>query len=196
MRHFSRFSLYNFNFKTMEEKEICLRLQQELTAFIKHMSVDIPSDGVKLNQITEQVLNNMQDVERYKLKRFLLHYNHRLKFSNDRIIATVWCDRRVLKAKTYIEENFDKDFKIDDVAALVGLTSSTLSRLFQKCLATTYTNYLINFRINKSIELLLQTDCRVTEIADQCGFTSLRDFSRSFKKIKGASPVTFRKAYR
>lgn len=180
----------------MEEKEICLRLQQELSAFIQHMSVNLPGDGIRLNQITEQVVNNMQDVERYKLKRFLLHYNHRLKSSNNTIIATVWCDRRVLKAKTYIEENFYKEFKIDDVAALVGLASSTLSRLFHKCLATTYTNYLITFRVNKSIELLLQTDCLVTEIADQCGFTSLRDFSRSFKKIKGTSPVIFRKAYR
>lgn len=81
------------------------------------MSGDLSGDGVRLNQITEQVVNNMQDVERYKLKRFLLHYNYRLKPSNDAIIATVWCDRRVLKAKIYIEENFDKDFKIDDVAA-------------------------------------------------------------------------------
>lgn len=54
----------------MEEKEICLRLQQELSAFIQHMSVNLPGDGIRLNQITEQVVNNMQDVERYKVKAF------------------------------------------------------------------------------------------------------------------------------
>lgn len=46
----------------MEEKEICLRLQQGLSAFIQHMSVDLPGDGAQLNQITEQVVNNMHDV--------------------------------------------------------------------------------------------------------------------------------------
>jgi AraC-like DNA-binding protein len=180
----------------MNEKEICLRLQQQLCAFVKHMSIDLPDGGAQLNQLTERVVNNMHEVERYKLKRFLQHYNHRLKSSIQHVIAATWCDRRVLKAKNYIDENFYKEIKLPELAELVGLTSSTLSRLFQKFLATTFTNYLTNFRINKSIELLQKTDCRVTEIAYQCGFTSPRGFSRSFTKIKGVSPGTFRRAYR
>jgi len=180
----------------MNEKEICLRLQEQLCAFIKHVSINFPGDDAQMHQFIQRMLITMSEEERNRLKRFLKLYNYMLKVPGQSIISKPWCDKRVLKAKSFIENNYGNELRLAKIAVNVGLTEATLSRLFHKYLSITFTNYVINYRVNKSLNLLLESDNNIDEIACQCGFNSIRDFRRTFRKIQGTSPGILRKESR
>jgi AraC-like DNA-binding protein len=53
-----------------------------------------------------------------------------------------------------------------------------------------------NTRIHRACGLLNGSDLGITEIADQCGFTSVYAFSRTFRKVVGKPPTRFRQGLR
>jgi AraC family transcriptional regulator, L-rhamnose operon regulatory protein RhaS len=52
--------------------------------------------------------------------------------------------------------------------------------------------YLLDLRLNRSAELLKNSDMRITDIALQCGFNDANYFTRQFRNFKGFSPRTYR----
>ena len=65
--------------------------------------------------------------------------------------------------------------------------------LFKKELGVNLTNYIMNYRIEKAKELLRSTNLRSYEIAEKVGFLDESYFSRTFKKVTGQSPNSFKK---
>lgn len=94
----------------------------------------------------------------------------------------------------YIEENYSKDITNDELAEICGYHPYHLNRLMQKYVKTTAHKYLMNYRLKKSRELLVNTDLSVTEISDSCGFKSPYYFSNIFKEKFGISPLKYRKS--
>lgn len=180
----------------MNEKENCLSLQEQLCAFIKHTSINFQGDDAQMLQLIQRMLITMSEEERNRLKRFLKLYNYMLKVPGQSIISKPWCDKRVLKAKTIIDNNYDNELRLGEIAENVGLTKSTLSRLFHKYLSITFTNYVNNYRVNKSMQLLHESDHTICEIANKCGFISNQNFNKTFRKIKGTSPGSYRRESR
>ena len=95
-------------------------------------------------------------------------------------------------AKKYINDNFNKDLKVENIAGTVNMSESYFSRLFKK--ATTFSpyDYLLNVRLEKAKELLLKTDLPISEIAYKTGFNSDANFIYFFKKETGISTLKFR----
>ena len=54
-------------------------------------------------------------------------------------------------------------------------------------------DYINKFRIDKAVDLLLNTDLSITEISEQTGFSYQRYFSSVFKQVKGVTPSQFRR---
>ena len=67
-----------------------------------------------------------------------------------------------------------------------------LRKVFRKVAGITYTNYLARVRIEKSKNLLLNPNLRISEIAYEVGFQSLTHFNRIFKRILRQSPTEYR----
>ena len=66
---------------------------------------------------------------------------------------------------------------------------------FKKKLGCSFSEYLVRFRMNKAASLLREESMlSISEIADSVGYTDYAQFSKIFKKYKGASPRTYRKA--
>lgn len=98
----------------------------------------------------------------------------------------------VKKAIGFIEANYDKDISRDDVSRNVYLNPSYFSRMFHKVTGKTFSDYLIETRLEKA-KLLMQNPLLTTkEIAYQTGFDNPYYFSRLFKQKEGAPPRSYR----
>ena len=106
---------------------------------------------------------------------------------------TVSSDSRVLKAIDMINNDRDKNIRIDSIAQALNITNATLIEIFKKELGLTPKEYLTVTRINYAKQLLLNTDLTVGEIAYKCGYENIYYFSNAFKNINGIRPSDYRK---
>jgi len=98
--------------------------------------------------------------------------------------------RAILK---HIHHHIDQNLTLNNIANEFGYSVRSLSRLFQNNMDTSFLQYVKLTRIVKSMEMLLQTDLSVSEIAYNCGYNSLSAFSYTFQQVVKKSPLEFRK---
>jgi len=100
------------------------------------------------------------------------------------------------KVEMLIDENYsDPDFCMDTVASKLGISNVYVGRKFKYEFSTTFNGYLANYRIEKSLEMLKNTDEKIFEISVACGFRSATYFSTMFKKLMRMSPNEYRERY-
>ena len=93
----------------------------------------------------------------------------------------------------HIHQNIDDTLKLNEVARTFGLSSRTLSRLFRKEIDVSFLQYVKMTRIIKSIEMLLETNQTISEIAYGCGYSNVAAFSNVFEQVVHIRPAEFRK---
>lgn len=93
----------------------------------------------------------------------------------------------------WIEENYQKKFSLDALAAELGKSRSYLSRRFRAETGEHIHDYLNTLRLRRACELLLHSTLAVSEIAAQVGFAEVTYFISSFKKGIGETPLQYRK---
>ena len=97
-------------------------------------------------------------------------------------------------ALSYIESNFtDGTMSLQSTAAFVGLSPNRFSTLFSHEMGMTFIEYLIGKRMERACELLMSTDMKGFEIAYASGYNDPHYFSSTFKKLKGMSPMEYRR---
>ena len=123
----------------------------------------------------------------------LLHKLHRRLLetsSGDRSEAPEDAFSRLVR---YVEEHLDEPLLLKDISAHFFLTPNYVSSLFRERLNTTYSEYLNSLRVAKAMRLLRHTQRSVEDIAQNCGYSDGRYFSRVFHKQTGVSPLQYRK---
>ncbi|MFU0828314.1 MAG: AraC family transcriptional regulator [Lachnoclostridium sp.] len=95
----------------------------------------------------------------------------------------------------YINEHYNEDITLDDVADISGYSKYHFSRLFKQYTNVSFYKYLNTKKIENAEKLLMNNELSITEIAHCCGFSSLSAFIRMFKIIKGCTPTEFKDMY-
>lgn len=103
--------------------------------------------------------------------------------------------RRVLKVKNYINQNYQNEIRLADVASLAGMSPSAFSRFFKLHTGRNLSEYIIDMRLGYASRMLVDSTHSIAEIGYGCGFNNLSNFNRIFKKKKGCSPSEFRENY-
>jgi AraC-like DNA-binding protein len=98
----------------------------------------------------------------------------------------------VNQAVTYIASRYSYAITVEDIAAFVGVSRSTLFRQFRRVRQLSPKEYLDRYRNRRAIQLLKQTDLPVASVAASVGYEDPLYFSRVFKKLMGISPSQFR----
>jgi AraC-like DNA-binding protein/ligand-binding sensor protein len=98
----------------------------------------------------------------------------------------------ISRAKDYIQEHQTENLRLGHVAKACNTSTFYFCKMFKKVTGINFTDYLSRVRIEKSKNLLLNPNLRVSEIAFEVGFQSLTHFNRVFKKILGQSPTEYR----
>jgi YesN/AraC family two-component response regulator len=98
----------------------------------------------------------------------------------------------ITRAKEFIHDHQTEELSLGQVAKAVNTSTFYFCKIFKKITGINFTDYLSRVRIEKSKNLLLNPNLRVSEIAFEVGFQSLTHFNRVFKKILGQSPTEYR----
>ena len=95
-------------------------------------------------------------------------------------------------ALEYIRENYHKNITLSQVAQHIYITPAYLSKIFSVEMESTFSHYLLTYRINRAKALLRNTHDKVYEIALQVGYNDTAHFSKLFKQITGQTPSRYR----
>jgi AraC-like DNA-binding protein/ligand-binding sensor protein len=99
---------------------------------------------------------------------------------------------KITRAKQFIQERQADDISLTDVARAVNTSSFYFCKMFKKSTGLNFTDYLSRVRVEKSKNLLLNPNLRISEVAYEVGFQSLTHFNRVFRKLTGVSPTEYR----
>ena len=91
----------------------------------------------------------------------------------------------------YCRKNYMKKFTLSDMARDLHVSGSYLSHVFSEQIHMRFNDYINSMRINQACSLLEQKSKNITDIADMCGFGSIRTFNRVFLKITGETPSEY-----
>ena len=97
------------------------------------------------------------------------------------------------EATTFVEQNFQNDITVEDIAAFCGLNRSYFGKIFKKAVGKTPQEFLLTYRMIKATELLKLTRLSIGDISSAVGYRDQLHFSRAFKKIYGVSPKEWRR---
>ncbi len=98
-------------------------------------------------------------------------------------------------ALRYIDNHYTENLSLKDAAEQAGFSKYHFSRLFKEYTGQTFSDYLRNIRIRAAQSMLLIPDMKVSTIAQDCGFSSLSAFNKSFLAITGCTPTKYRLLY-
>ena len=96
-------------------------------------------------------------------------------------------------AVKYINNNFERNISLGNIARFVFLSASYFTRAFKEEMGLSPIKYLLNVRIERSKELLAETDIKVSDIALNVGFSNQQRFNEIFKKYVRITPLQYRK---
>lgn len=92
----------------------------------------------------------------------------------------------------FLEEHYMEKITLEDIAEEIGLCKAECCRLFKRLMNKSLFDYILYYRVEKSLPLLAQKNLSVTEIAEQTGFSSSSYYARVFKAQLGCSPSQYR----
>ena len=102
-------------------------------------------------------------------------------------------DNMVLEALMFIHSNMDHKIQVGDVLQHIPLSRRLLEQRFRKGTGMSIYDYIIQLRVNRFTQLLLDSDESITNIAASMDEPDPKNLSRLFRKVKGYSPTEFRK---
>ena len=105
-------------------------------------------------------------------------------------------DFYIKEALSYIEQNFQNNITIEDVASVCGINRSYLGKIFKKNTGQSPQEFLMNYRMVKAAELLKLTSLSIADIGSAIGYENQLHFSRAFKNIYGVSPREWRNQHK
>jgi AraC family transcriptional regulator len=101
--------------------------------------------------------------------------------------------RNLRRTLSYIEEHLHEDMGLEDLAAVVDLSTNYFIEAFRKSVGTTPYHYVLRERIQRAKELLIKGDLPVADIVGEVGFSSQPQFITTFRKFTGITPGRFRR---
>ena len=146
--------------------------------------VSVNSDHVFGHQIASGYVYNL--ILWYR-QTILLGEMNRLRKNSQQILSM---------AIRYIEENARRDITLREIAEHVGISQQHICRIFRDHLNVHSTEYITRIRLNLAMDMILNTNLPMSEVAKECGFRSASYFSTVFGKYEHMTPNEYRKRYR
>lgn len=115
-----------------------------------------------------------------KMKKTLADKNSQRK-STDRLRGII----------SYIQKHYSEKITLEDIAAYISLSPNECSRYFKTMTGRQLFSYLNSYRINKSIDLIRDTDLSLAEITVAVGFCNQSYYTECFRKEKGMTPKKY-----
>lgn len=133
-----------------------------------------------------------EDILVLKLKEIILLLSQTQNAEAVQVILSQLFSPTTYTFKQVIEANLFSQLTIEQLAEQNNLSVSSFKREFAKLYNDTPASYIKNKKLEKAAELLLVSDQRITEIAFDCGFNDLANFTKSFSDKYKVTPTNYR----
>lgn len=156
------------------------------------------SHSVPSNEMTKYLFDTI--VENYELKTFSA--KRKTKGAMDLILADIVENiitdpgdmKKFRSVLQYIEENFNKNVSVSDLAEIMNVSTMYFSNIFKENFHISPKQYILGKRLFESQRLLALTDLSIREIAELTGFENENYFSEFFSSRMKISALKYRKA--
>ncbi len=97
-----------------------------------------------------------------------------------------------LVIKKFVDENYHRNLKVQEISKILGINETKIRKEFKIHYHTTISDYLSELRMLKAKKMIINKDLMIKEIAIDCGYEYVQNFTRAFKKKFGVSPEKLR----
>ena len=101
-------------------------------------------------------------------------------------------DEVFAKMVHYVERNYQHKIEMEDIARIGGYNVSYTSQFFKRQMGITFGEYIMRLRLREAIVALVNSDDKIVEVANQCGFSDVKAFNTAFKKHFSKTPSEYR----
>lgn len=101
--------------------------------------------------------------------------------------------RKLQQTLQYIHQNLSEDLSLQAIATHIGFSQYYFCRLFKESTGLTPYQYIIQQRIERAKQLLIQGEYSIVDVALQVGFANQSHFCQRFRRITGVSPRVYRR---
>jgi len=122
-------------------------------------------------------------------KGYICSENYKLAFDESG-------NKRMTDVYTYIRENYFKPISLEKISKIARMSPFSFSRYFKNNCGAGFVEYLNRVRTNKACYLLRETQYQIQYIALECGFASISNFNKQFRKTEGISPRDYRAQFK
>lgn len=152
---------------------------------------------VQLGRLFRQLIDNTNNL--YELNHvvtsILLIVSHHRRYTIEQLPLASKNHENYMKAILFIDQHYQEDLHLEDIADNLSFSPSYASRLFKRYAGISFVKYLAMVRVRHSIEALLEGKDSIEEIAYHCGVNSSRAYTQAFKEIYGITPSLYRKQF-
>jgi len=174
----------------------------------KNLNLEIDTHFLKENNLSEAALKNVVD-NRFNSRLFMLKIHSELQLNDaitEKAIQVVLLDflnnvkttnyqlvKWLSELRDILNDEWNINHSLSELSVRLGIHPVTISKNFSKYFGCSYGDYVRKLRIDRSLTLIKNTNCSLTEIALLCGFADQSHFIRVFKTFTGLNPKYFQK---
>ena len=168
---------------------------------IAGLSEDVPLYRANAAERGTQMMNEMLYIVQHSDSAVLNQIGHLYLFMD--LLTESSASRKLLtngslrdfyakETLTFIEENFQNDISVEDMAMNCKLNRTYFSAVFKAIMGKSPQEFLISYRMSKATQLLRLTELSIADVGNAVGYPDQLHFSRAFKKVLGQSPRAWR----
>ena len=184
--------------KKVYEKELPLLLQQPRNT-VSNLSSEKIGNEFLIQKYIEGLLFYFEnpslindDILVLKLKEIILLLSQTRNAETIQVVLSQLFSPTTYTFKQIIEAHLFQQVSIEELARKINMSVSSFKREFSKLYNDTPANYIKTQRLEKAATLLIASDNRITDIAFDCGFNDLANFTKSFHDKFGTTPTQYR----
>lgn len=118
-----------------------------------------------------------------------------VEYSNSNLEYSSHSDNYITKSIEYIEKNYQKNISVSDVSSYLNIDRSYFYKVFKSSMMITPQQYIIDYKLKKSCDLIRKSSYSINEISSLVGFSSQSYFSKLFKKNIGITPIEYKRQF-
>ncbi|MRG45253.1 helix-turn-helix domain-containing protein [Chitinophaga sp. SYP-B3965] len=162
------------------------------------------SKGIKIfgetRRIIAEKLEHLAAVKGFEKIEALLRIMHLISISSEKVfIADTEVNEfenqhsdKLMDVITFIKCNLHEQISLKQVAGIACLTEQSFCRYFKKRTKMSFSQYLLELRMNHARKVLIESDKPISEVASMCGYNSSSHFCKVFRDYTGQSPYQYK----
>ncbi|MFB9326213.1 AraC family transcriptional regulator [Paenibacillus aurantiacus] len=189
-------ALYPFLAEMMKTSKDSADFEMTLIRFVNNLiqleqllgiQVLLTPDNRTLFQRLLQI-RNPEEIERILIEEAIQPMVRRMKEKTNRQFRSL-SDQ----VAAIVREEYDRELSLELIADRLHYNPNYLSSIFRKEFGITFSEYLMNYRLDMAKKWLLETDLSVKDIAERLQYQNPQNFIRSFRKKENVTPGAYRK---